>query len=415
MNKSTTETLSLITQTQGTNAKLALLVEHDTSELRRVLNYGLDGFYHFNVVKVPKVKSNRVPIGTDSEQWQRFFDAADQCARREVTGNAAVDLLHAVFQSVTPEAEKWMRNVLDKRLTLGVAVKSVNKVFPGLVDTFEVQLAEKMTDKILQKLPDTVYIEPKLDGIRCLAIVEDNGCTLYARSGKPITNFDDTIGRELSSLPVGVYDGEIMDEDFTALMRQARRKENVDVSGSYLVLFDAIELGEWDARTGREPFKHRRQRLVGALEGRDFQFLRLVEQRDIYKSPDIIDGQHREFVAQGYEGAMVKNPDAPYCFGRSDAVIKVKSFFDADLTVVGFKEGTGKHVGKLGSILVDFEGNEVNVGSGFDDEQREEVWRNQDKYLGMTAEVRYQEVTLDSKGNPNSLRFPTFVCWRLDK
>ena len=409
------KTLDLIAQTQGTNAKMALLAEHDTPELRRALKYGLDGFINFNVVKVPRVKSGQRIGGTDAEQWQRFFDAADRCARREVTGNAAVEELHAVFQASSPEAEKWMRNVLAKRFALGLATKSVNKVFSGLIDTFEVQLAEKMTDKILQKLPDTVCIEPKLDGIRCLAIVQNGQCEIYARSGKQITNFDDTIGRELATLPPAVYDGEIMDEDFTALMRQARRKENVDVSGSYLALFDAIELGEWDTRTGREPFRHRRQRLVGALEGRDFQYLRLVEQRDVHKSPDTIDAQHREFVAQGYEGAMVKNPDAPYCFGRSDAVIKVKSFFDADLTVVGFKEGTGKHVGKLGSILVDFEGNEVNVGSGFDDEQREEVWRSRDKYLGMTAEVRYQEVTLDSEGKPNSLRFPTFVCWRLDK
>ena len=59
---------------------------------------------------------------------------------------------------------------------------------------------------------------------------------------------------------------------------------------------------------------------------------------------------------------------------------------------------------------MEFEGVEVYVGSGFDDEMRDEVWKNQSGYLGMTAEVRYQEVTPDG-----SLRFPTFVCWRTDK
>ena len=91
-------------------------------------------------------------------------------------------------------------------------------------------------------------------------------------------------------------------------------------------------------------------------------------------------------------------------------MIKVKSFFDVDLMVIDFKEGTGRHSGKLGSILVDFNGVEVNVGSGFDDDMRAQVWDNRHEYLGMTAEVRYQEITPDG-----SLRFPTFVCWRTDK
>ena len=65
---------------------------------------------------------------------------------------------------------------------------------------------------------------------------------------------------------------------------------------------------------------------------------------------------------------------------------------------------------KLGSILVDCNGVEVNVGSGFKDDQRTEIWANRDSYLGMTAECRYQEMTEDG-----SLRFPTFVYWRLDK
>jgi DNA ligase-1 len=410
------QTLEKIAETSGTNDKMALLREHDSPELRRALKYAMDGFINFHVVKVPKVKRrSEFPLDAQ-EAWREFFKVADRCARREITGNAAIEALYVCFSAVPPEEEKWMRSVLAKRFSIGLATKSVNKVFPDLIETFEVQLAEKMTDKIVQKLPDEVLIEPKLDGIRCLAIVAaDSTCEIYARSGKQITNFDDTIGRELAMLPPAVYDGEIMDEDFTALMRQARRKENADVSNSYLALFDVVELGEWDVRKGREPLRIRRQRLEGALQDRDFKYLKLVEQVPVSKAPEVIDRWHRLYVSRGYEGAMVKNPDLPYSFGRSDAVIKVKSFFDADLTVVGFKEGTGKHVGKLGSILVDFGGNEVNVGSGFDDEQREEVWRNRDKYLGMTAEVRYQEVTLDSEGNPNSLRFPTFVCWRLDK
>ena len=107
---------------------------------------------------------------------------------------------------------------------------------------------------------------------------------------------------------------------------------------------------------------------------------------------------------------MVKDVAAPYLFGRGHEVMKLKAFHDADLQIEGFIEGTGKHEGKLGSVLVRFEGVEVQVGSGFSDELREQIWADQDAFLGRMIEVRYQEITPDG-----SLRFPTFKCFRNDR
>jgi len=403
-------TLEKIKSTRGTKDKMSLLLAYDSPELRQALKYAMDGFINFHVVKVPKVKSRvDFPLGAP-DAWREFFRIADMCAKREITGNAAVDAIYTCFCTVDEKEEKWMRNVLKKKFSIGLATKSVNKVFPALIETFEVQLAEKMTERVMKKLPNIICIEPKLDGIRCLAVVRESSCEIFARSGKQISNFNNTIGSELSSLPDGVYDGEIMDEDFVALMRQVHRKEGADVSNSYLVLFDCVSLEEWNSRSGIHPLRDRRKNLERCFLQKEFTYLRLVEQESIEKSADAIDQYHHDYVEKGYEGAMVKNPDRPYSFGRSDAVIKVKSFFDVDLMVIDFKEGTGRHTGKLGSILVDFAGVDVNVGSGFDDDMRVQVWDNRDEYVGMTAEVRYQEITPDG-----SLRFPTFVCWRTDK
>ena len=395
---------------RGTKAKMSLLRDNESPELRQALKYAMDGFINFHVVKVPKVKDRKNPTLEVKESWRLFFKVADMCSRREITGNAAIDAIYNCFRCVEESEEKWMRNVLKKRFSIGLATKSINKVFPELIETFEVQLAEKMTSRVMKKLPGVIRIEPKLDGIRCIAIVRNGDCNIFARSGKQIVNFDETIGQELASLPEGVYDGEIMDEDFVALMRQLHRKEDKNVKNSYLALFDFVSLEEWDSRKGTQPMSFRREKLESCLSGKSFKYLRLVDQKIVEKSVENIDRHHARYVQQGYEGAMVKNPVLPYSFGRSDAVIKIKSFLDADLTVIGYKEGTGRHAGKLGSILVDFNGIEVNVGSGFDDEMRSEVWANKDSYIGMTAEVRYQEVTADG-----SLRFPTFVCWRTDK
>ena len=131
---------------------------------------------------------------------------------------------------------------------------------------------------------------------------------------------------------------------------------------------------------------------------------------ELLPSDKVLKESHDRWVAQGYEGIMIKDTDSLYSFGRDWSVMKYKAFFDADVPIIGLKEGTGKHQGKLGSFLVDYKGVEVNVGSGLNDELREQIWKDKDNHIGRIIEVRYQEETPDG-----SLRFPTFVCFRNDK
>ena len=303
-----------------------------------------------------------------------------------------------------------MRKVLKKHLAIGASTKTVNKVFPGLVPTFEVALAQKFEEKRL-KGKSEVAVEPKLDGIRCFAIIESGKALLYARSGKLISNFDSTIGEELSKLPEGCYDGEIMGEDFIALMRQAYRKENVVTDGTYLSLFDYVPMSEWKSRKAKMSCRARYKTLYDNLTGTgDLKYLKCIPRYTVPADYDIIKSWHDDFVQQGFEGAMVKDLDAPYKFGRGPEVMKLKAFHDVDLKIDNLLEGTGKHEGKLGSVVVRFNGVNVQVGSGFSDDLREKIWNDPEEFLERTIEVRYQEETPDG-----SLRFPTFVCFRNDR
>ena len=98
---------------------------------------------------------------------------------------------------------------------------------------------------------------------------------------------------------------------------------------------------------------------------------------------------------------MIKDLDAPYKFGRGPEVMKLKAFHDVDLTVERLIEGTGKHSGKLGSVVVNYHGVEVQGGSGLSDELRDSIWVSPEDFIGRVIEVRYQEETPDG-----SLRFP---------
>ena len=120
-------------------------------------------------------------------------------------------------------------------------------------------------------------------------------------------------------------------------------------------------------------------------------------------------------VAQGLEGIMIKDWNAPYECKRSSFWMKWKPTITVDLNIVGFEEGTGRNAGRLGAIICEGVDNDrnirVNVGSGLSDANRDEYWSARDKLFGRVIEVAADAVTQNQDGT-YSLRFPRFVRFR---
>jgi DNA ligase-1 len=131
---------------------------------------------------------------------------------------------------------------------------------------------------------------------------------------------------------------------------------------------------------------------------------------------------NREAIDAGYEGVMIKDPNASYKTRRTDAWLKIKPFISVDLQIVGFEPGkpVTKYENTLGAIIcrgIDQDRYiEVTVGGGFSDELRDEIWATRDKINGKYVEVKGDALT-KTQDNENvwSLRFPVFVCFRPDK
>jgi DNA ligase-1 len=249
---------------------------------------------------------------------------------------------------------------------------------------------------------------------------------MYTRNGKVLENFShitqylegfiEEFGRSY------MLDGEIMSGSFNELMRQVHRKDNVSAADAVLNLFDIVPLVEFKAGKSVMAQK-RRSAFLKNFENifNDSGFITIVPQREFNLDSMIEEIEFKDYmkemVAAGYEGVMVKCPNAPYECKRSTSWLKIKPFIEVSLTVTSVEEGTGRNAGKLGAVVC--EGTDdgkrivVNVGSGFTDEQRAEFWEARDSLVAQVVEVRADATTRNQDSEDvYSLRFPRFLRFR---
>jgi DNA ligase-1 len=264
-------------------------------------------------------------------------------------------------------------------------------------------------------------ISPKLDGVR--AVVIDG--VVYGRSLKPIRNqqVQELFGRrEFNGL-----DGELIVGDPTGadVFRTTSSVVNsVDKTGDiFFHVFDDITEPD-------KPFMHRLDTGLGKVAGDQMLW---VDQVQVDFLSDM-ESWEECYLAQGYEGAMLRDPNATYKFGRSTAkeqiLLKVKRFTDSDAVVIGFQElmhngneakinelgltersshKENKHgMGILGALVCrDPHGIQFNIGTGFTQADREQIWQEREHLLHKT--VKYKSFQVGVKEAP---RHPVFLGWR---
>jgi DNA ligase-1 len=126
---------------------------------------------------------------------------------------------------------------------------------------------------------------------------------------------------------------------------------------------------------------------------------------------------NKDAIDNGYEGIMIKDPNAIYECKRSVSWLKQKPFIEVSLSIVAVEEGTGKNQGRMGAIICEGEDDgktiAVNVGSGFTDDQRTEYWNDKESLEGQIVEVRADAATRNQDSEDVwSLRFPRFLQFR---
>ena len=386
------------------------------SKFRHGLMKALNPLVTFGVKDVPEKKD---PTG-EGLSCDDFETLALDLEERKLTGHAARDaILVAMAKATQEEWNDWYRRILIKDLRCGVSEKTVNKVAPGTVPVFGCMLAHDGA-KHPKKITGECIIEYKYDGVRVIAIVQNGIATLYSRNGKVLSNFPH-IEQALSKPEYSdtVFDGEVMSEDFQTLMKQVHRKEGAQTQDAYLALFDVLSLDEFQEGEGSQNALDRKLALEEYRDKDDC--IRVVDywvvNFDTQGGQDLFNDLNKTALEHGYEGLMIKPTKAIYQCKRSHAWLKIKPFIEVTLKVIALEEGTGKNEGMLGALVVEGEDDgkffHVNVGSGLTDENREQIWSNQDAVIGQLVEIRADAATQSQDAdNVWSLRFPRFKTFR---
>jgi len=396
----------------------------------------------FGVKQVP----DTVGIVDAENPWEDFNQLLSELGQRGLTGHAARDAIQEMSERFdSNEWNTFCAPVIRRDLRAGISDKTINKICKKTdyeIPVFGCQLATNSEGR--PEMKGTKRLEPKLDGVRVLLVVipSDNGMTTicYSRNGKVFENFRHIeeqvennyakICRATRGTDQGrglidgfVLDGEVIGNTFQELMRQARRKTDVQADDSVFNIFDIIPLqdfrrGYWNAQLSKRINLLEAMRPVIDTMPNVELLPHIMVDLDTAEGKNQLERYAKDNVNAGFEGIMIKNVDAPYECKRNTFWMKWKPTLSVDLQVIGVEEGTGRNVGRLGALVcngVD-DGKEitVNVGSGFSDEDRDDYWANSNLIIGRTAEILCDIITQNQDGT-YSLRFPRFVRFRDDK
>jgi len=260
----------------------------------------------------------------------------------------------------------------------------------------------------------------KFDGVRCIAYLSNGEVVLESRKGKEFPHLNHLRDAIKPYLKEGeILDGELYSEtlDFQRTVGLVRREsfsqEDIDVMPQ--IGYRIYDMFSTDSSITELPFTKRYEmatKLVTDVRANHIHSLRnpllVMTKNYVIDEEDSIQGLHDQFVQEGYEGIMVRNPSMPYQMDkRSSGLMKFKSFKDGEYPIVGYTEATGNDAGTVIWICEAPNGITFKARPTGTREQRTTWFENADNIVGKDLTVRYFELTND--GIP---RFPVGVAIR---
>jgi DNA ligase 1 len=298
------------------------------------------------------------------------------------------------------------KQLFDKKVKEGY-VENIDQAAKGQSDLEGVE--PMLAFPIEKKEKHVVYpavAQPKLDGFRCVAIVTNGKARLFSRTRKEITTLPHII-EQLESLFINItLDGELynheLKHDFPRLASIIKRDElHPDHTLIQYHVYDVIHPGGYLSRT---------ERMFSDIKNANLANIVVVSQM-IVNNKNELNQAFVDYLSENYEGAMYRSIEGEYENKRSANLLKVKEMDDAEFTIVGVEEGSGKLMGKAGAIILETEdGQKFKAKMKGALDTLTDYLINFDNYKGKKLTVQFQGRSPD-----NIPRFPVGVRIRVEE
>lgn len=417
--------LKQLEATSSKNEKEAILVNNkDNKVLKECFRLAYSPTIQFYQKQLPEDIDAPFPKIYTLEEG---LEDLKQLYNRIYTGSGAKIWLQDILSILTPEDNKVLKRVVLKDLRCGVGDTTVNKVWKGLIPKVPQMLASAMKEKSLSKIEFPALAQLKSDGSRCIAYCSTDGVRLMSRNGKQYIGLTDLE----KSLSHKEFDGFVIDGELVFDTTKADRstgngiitkavKGTISEQEQSNVIFQVWDMIPQNCYVEKGRYSVAEEIRYNTLH----MAVELSSTVNVQMIPCHVVGNmqaakelFQDYVSKGYEGIILKNKYTPWEDKRSPNLVKFKEELFADLLVSGFYEGEGKYEDMLGGLSLESTDGiiNVNVGSGFTDDQRTELWKNRDDLLDKIVEVKYNGVVVDKRTGVRSLFLPIFQRIREDK
>jgi ATP-dependent DNA ligase len=334
--------------------------------------------------------------GADVVTEYGLVDGEKQVARKAATPkNVGRSNATTAEEQAVLEARSLWQNKRDRKYFESVEEAMGELIRPMLAHDFEKRRERNVAYP--------AYVQPKLDGVRALAFWDGSRVEVMSRSGKSWRALGtvEHIAAALEGLLPRrlLFDGEVYahGETFQETTRLVKKYREGLSERLLLHVYDVVDRDELGM-----PFSERYERFLQPLSlelgGQPLEAVRT----EVVEAEEEVYELHREFVALGYEGAILRTADGVYQYGaRSFDLLKVKSFLDAEFEIVGHKDGVGKFAGAVIWVCRLPDGRTFDVVPRGSMEERRRWYLEGERHHGSLLNVRYFEVSED--GVP---RFP---------
>ena len=280
------------------------------------------------------------------------------------------------------EKEEYTENIDDDKTDKSFA--------PMLADKWEPN--SKTKRKVDITFP--CFIQPKLDGIRCLTYLKDGKIVNQSRQLKyfnNLTHINSELENILKKNPDLVLDGELYNHDivFNQIAGIVKKEKLKDEDFEKL---KQIQYHIYDCFfENKNLIFNERNKFLQSLKD-NMKYVKIVS-TDTCKSKDDVVTFHSKFLLDKYEGAILRNSDSSYEFRRSKHLQKFKTFSDDEFEIIDFKEGTGHDLGTVIWKCKTKDGKEFDVRPIGSVQERSELFKNGKQFIGKMLTVTYQELS----------------------